>query len=228
MRKRSSRCFIKVSETARHVLVEVRETEHLFKGRNASLLMRPHKHFIIFFIILLLLSIFANSTDWWIDLGFYSIVYAILWAICAKWEISDTALTLLILLPLPHLLGGFGFYHWSYGNMSYDIIVHVVTSFIAVLLLANISSKLKRPSHAVAIIIAIILVGAVTVEVVEWAAGQAGEGEGMFLRGAGDYCAQPPCPQLTDTYKDMISNALGTALGLLAVFARPTAQRSAG
>ena len=186
--------------------------------------MRPHNHFGTFFLILALLALFTSSNDWLVDIGICAIIYAGLWVACNKWKQTNTTLTLLVLAPLPHLLGSFGLYNWSLGNLSYDIVVHISTTFLTILLVASITHK-RSWQQTIMIVIGIILIGAAVVEVVEWTTNNY-QGDGMFRRGPGDYCAIPRCTETVDTQKDLISNSVGLVLGLVAVLSAKV-QRSA-
>jgi hypothetical protein len=67
---------------------------------------------------------------------------------------------------------------------------------------------------------ALLLVSTSMVEVVEAVGGNlAGHtGEGIFLRGAGDFClVSAPCSEEVDSMKDMVDNVAGMTLGLIAL-----------
>ena len=50
---------------------------------------------------------------------------------------SANTVALLCLLPVMHLSGALGMYHWEIGNLSWDIIVHITNGFIGTLLFAS-------------------------------------------------------------------------------------------
>lgn len=155
---------------------------------------------------------------------------------------SPRTVVLLNLLPVTHMAGALGAYHWELGNLSWDIIVHTSNGFIGTLLFAACLSDMAAAAAAAAgadtelagqdggagcpeqqhqagqagrghswqhkawgvlQLSALLIAGTSLVEVLEAYGGQvAGSGEGIFLRGAGDFCtASLPCGEDVDTAK---------------------------
>jgi len=172
---------------------------------------------------LVLVSALANSRDWWLDTAFYGVATVVAWIAVARWPQRPATTWLLAGIPVPHLLGAFGFYHGSVGGVSWDVCVHTVTPFLLVLCLHSFLATPASPSKAilrVLVIGGVVLAAAVAAEVVEWAGGAAlqREGEGVFFCGPGDHCAEAArCDVATDTRKDMLINVLGLSLGIIAV-----------
>lgn len=75
----------------------------------------------------------------------------------------------------------------------------------------------------------LLVVGTSMIEVVEGLGGQlAGSGEGIFLRGAGDFCTvSVPCSEEVDTAKDMVDNVAGMCMALIALATRAAGKKSA-
>lgn len=65
----------------------------------------------------------------------------------------------------------------------------------------------------------LLIAGTSLIEVIENLGGQvAGTGEGIFLRGPGDFCsASVPCSEEVDTAKDMVDNVAGMLMALVAL-----------
>jgi hypothetical protein len=158
---------------------------------------------------------------------------------------------LLNLVPVMHMSGALGTYHWELGNLSWDILTHITNGFIGTLLFASClgdMSAAHNAAHAAAShhdqhssaaaaagydathstsaaaaaapnfflqgswrkkawgvlqLSLLLLAGTSLIEVLEACGGVlAGQGEGIFLRGAGDFCtASLPCSEEVDTMK---------------------------
>ncbi|WIA17296.1 hypothetical protein OEZ85_014163 [Tetradesmus obliquus] len=175
----------------------------------------------------------ATSPDWYLDCAAFGGIWAGLWAACCRLQPSPRTVVLLNVLPLMHMSGALGAYHWELGNLSWDILCHISNGFIGTLLFASCLSDMSHTAHSTPHAAATSLqaqhsnqpaaaaaaAGTSLIEVVEACGGVlAGEGEGIFLRGAGDYCtASLPCSEEVDTMKDMVDNVAGMMLALLAL-----------
>lgn len=184
--------------------------------------------FSAFYLFLIVLAFFIHGIDAWIGLAFYTLVYAVFWWFCIRYRQPPETVILLILVPVPHLLGVLGLYEWSIGNLSWDILVHITSSFLGVLFLdsfltSNTRTRKWRTPARVAIAIALVTTIGIGVEIVEWGAPalsasiREGSGPAILARGAGDFCTYgEPCNIYTDTIKDAIDNLVGILLGLVA------------
>lgn len=185
------------------------------------------KAFGWFFAVLAILAALTFSRDWWYDLAFYAAIYLIFWALCRRHPQSNETITLLVLAPIPHLLGALGLYHLALGTLSWDAIVHTGTAFLGILLVFSFlrGRKLAR-WETVSMLVIVLLFGGALVEAVEWVGGRvAAPGEGLFFRGAGDYCTKrAPCTEAEDIAKDSVNNMIGMVLGLAAVLYRVQAK----
>lgn len=89
----------------------------------------------------------------------------------------------------------------------------------------TLDHQVTQPAQPMQIIwrfmqLSVLLVGGTSlIELVEGLGGQvAGVGEGMFLRGAGDFCtASVPCSEEVDTAKDMVDNVAGMMMAMIAL-----------
>lgn len=181
-------------------------------------------------IFLLAMGIFSNSRDWFLDITFFAVIYSVLWILARKYPQTPSTITLLILLPTAHMAGALGAYHWSIGGVSWDVYAHIFAAFIGTLLLhAFFTTSKLRPAQRVLACIVIIVTAGIVVEIIEEAGGQElkRQGEGMFYRGAGDFCADTAtCTAKTDTVKDMFDNVVGIVLGMIAISYVNAVQRS--
>lgn len=57
---------------------------------------------------------------------------------CRWFQPSITTVVLLCLLPVMHLSGALGTYHWELGNLSWDILTHITNGFLGTLLFAAV------------------------------------------------------------------------------------------
>ncbi|WIA37649.1 hypothetical protein OEZ86_014550 [Tetradesmus obliquus] len=157
------------------------------------------------------------SPDWYLDCAAFGGIWAGLWAACCRLQPSPRTVVLLNLLPVMHMSGALGAYHWELGNLSWDILCHISNGFIGTLLFASCLSDMSHTAHSTPHgtaaaahqaqhsnqPAAAAAAGTSLIEVVEAYGGMlAGQGEGIFLRGAGDYCtASLPCSEEVDTMK---------------------------
>lgn len=178
------------------------------------------KAFLLAYALLGILALFANSPDWQYDIMFFGAIIVLGHIAFNKWPTTNEAATLFLLVFAPHLLGTLGFYHWSIGPLSWDMIVHTTTSFFGVLFLYALfrHRHITRIESVLALTVIIITLG-VLVEGIEWAGGRlASPGEGVFFRGAGDFCTKShPCTEEEDAQKDTVNNFIGLGLGIVAV-----------
>lgn len=188
------------------------------------------KAFLTAYIFLLILAIFANSPDWHYDIAFFVAIIAIGQITFSKWSTTNEATTLFLMVFLPHILGALGLYHLSIGSLSWDMFVHTSTSFFGVLFLYALfrHRHITRIESILALTAIIITLGAL-VEGIEWAGGRlASPGEGVFFRGAGDFCTKThPCTEEEDAQKDTVNNFIGLGLGIVAVTHHRRRKRSA-
>jgi hypothetical protein len=177
--------------------------------------------FIGFFLAIGIIALNVPLTGKRLDLLFYVILYLIFWLLERKYQKDTSVIALLLLVPVPHLLGVFGLYAWSIGNLTWDIVVHIASSMLGVLFLDSYLEHTARTSKwstqkRVAIILLVVACSAILVEVVE-AVGSA-PGDGLFRRGPGDFCLVDfPCTVQQDTLKDVTDNLAGLLLGLVAI-----------
>jgi hypothetical protein len=234
--KESPERYLKVLVSARW-LSSIEANRAIFKKELFPLCMYATERQIVlrfgaFALFLFVIGLFTNSNDWWLDIAFFALLYGVLWLLVKRFPQSPTTLTWLVILPVPHLLGGFGLYSWSVGGVSWDVYVHILDAFNGVLLLHSFltTSALKVWRRALAIILVVLLAGALLEAVEEYGGvALARNGEGLFYRGPGDYCSnEHPCSTSIDTVKDTYDNILGLALGVLAVVYLTAVQRAAG
>lgn len=213
-------------------------------SRDGEITWSTHAPFAALAAYMILLAACENSPDWELDLIAYGCAWVCAWAGCTAAKASARTAGLLAALPVPHLTGALGAYHWSVGNWSYDVAVHVVSSFVGGLLLASVTDDCLRKRNqeslsdctsgatsdskmhglASALLLGIVLLSCTAgVEGIEALAGStaARRGEGVFLRGAGDDCLpEAPCSEATDSAKDMLDNGIGAGMACLALAAR--------
>lgn len=126
---------------------------------------------------------------------------------------SPRTVGLLNLLPVAHLAGARGLYSWSLGNLSWDVLVHISSSFTGTLLFASVLADVSaartranarcQPAAAPAaaptmlLLAGLLLACTVLVEGVEQLggslAGRAGEGMFLRVRRAADWCEGRAC-----------------------------------
>ncbi|KAF6257241.1 hypothetical protein COO60DRAFT_1640078 [Scenedesmus sp. NREL 46B-D3] len=164
----------------------------------------------------------ATSSDWYLDCAWFAGIWGGLWAACCRLNPSSRTVVLLNLVPVMHMSGALGAYHWELGNLSWDILTHITNGFIGTLLFASCLADMhpgRSAAHTTAPYSDEAPAGTGLIEVVEACGGVlAGRGEGIFLRGAGDFCtASLPCSEEVDTMKDMVDNIAGMLLALLAL-----------
>lgn len=61
---------------------------------------------------------------------------------------SANTVALLCLLPVMHLSGALGMYHWELGNLSWDVLVHTTNGFIGTLLFASVLNDTSSAGQA--------------------------------------------------------------------------------
>jgi hypothetical protein len=60
---------------------------------------------------------------------------------------SASTVSLLNLLPVMHLSGALGMYHWELGNLSWDVLVHITNGFLGTLLFAAVLNDMTAASN---------------------------------------------------------------------------------
>eukprot|EP00775_Hariotina_reticulata_P011221 gene11222-11370_t len=244
-----------------------------FKQKQHASLLYVHAPFLMFFTFLGLMGITATSADWALDVACFGAIWSALWFMSCRLRPSSQTVVLVNLLPLLHLFGSQGAYHWEMGNLSWDILVHVTNGFLGTLIFAAVLADVRqwktsgapaasattavgggqsengqstaaspaalllpddggnsaphhRSGHVRSMVVnlaavAVLLVASTSmIEVVEAVGGNltGHTGEGIFLRGAGDFCLESaPCSEEVDSMKDMVDNLAGMTLGLVAL-----------
>jgi len=68
---------------------------------------------------------------------------------CRWFQPSITTVVLLCLLPVMHLSGALGTYHWELGNLSWDILTHITNGFLGTLLFAAVLKDISAANSRV-------------------------------------------------------------------------------
>lgn len=191
--------------------------------------------YIIFVLVFVISAIynFIVKSQWFFDNIFAMLLLTAVFFLAEWFEIGKKEFILLNFALVVHNLGAFGFYNLNKGIFNYDTLVHLLLSFITAYILFNFFvqklhiRKHKRvrfsiiDEHKVIIIFlvisSVIMLGTI-VEIVEFFGFMyLGNGEGMFFTGAGDVdlTKDDIASQYKDTMEDILTNILGSTLGVL-------------
>lgn len=185
------------------------------------------KYLYIFSSIVLLFYAsysYSRNSDWFFDSIFTFVVLTLAYLVSNRMFLNKFTYSLIILGFLIHNLGALGLYSWSYGLVGFDNIVHLINAFLGAIVFAEYFkyklkidyrdiSKMKQKKDMVFLITilavcCVILLGTI-VEISEFTGDLIlGEGEGLFLTGAGDEF------QYNDTMIDTLFNLVGALLGV--------------
>lgn len=189
--------------------------------------------YILSIIILVIFGIYSisQSSQWIID-NVTGIVCISIGFFLIKWlHMRRTEFLLYIIGFMIHNMGTFGWYEYTRGWFSYDMIVHFVSAFACAWISYNfLVHRLKIPKsspfeyHFIMIFLAISITALLGtfVELIEFYGFTFfGPGEGLFFAGPGDTkFVDDIIGNYIDTMIDIIVNVIGSIVGSFAYYFR--------
>ncbi len=162
---------------------------------------------------------FFNNSKWGSDTIFSMVWVTIFYFSIKKFSFTVREFIFINLAFLVHCLGSFNLYSIQSTIIGYDTFVHLFSTatagYIAIRFLNQKKSIKTKFFFTALMAISIVAFLGIIIETIEYGGNEIlGTGDGMFRTGSEDTNGKP-CGIYNDTMTDIITNTLGSILGIL-------------